>query len=354
MSYETQPGYPYSPRFRILDANGSPIVSGIVGTLTVYGPENTALTSGSLAHLGDGWWGYNVAGSFLTARGTYRWSTGAITGTATLSAQSGTFVVGVGNLLSLREVLTRVRRGVRDGETGTTSATGSTTTLVCKRFAWGSPNNWLRSEIFLFEPQSLTDLNPVRVTGFTESSGTFTFANQAITSTITGLDFIIGDKEGQGYTHDEVMDAITGAIQRAGILRPVNDQYAVTAANNTFEYPIDAAWVGIDTVEYRQGGDTDALWRPLARPFWQFYRERGALRLTQEMGGNTSIRIIGRALPVLPATMGELVQADGMAIRDDALFELLQMSEEPGDRQRAAMLGPSVMQARRGAMLARL
>jgi hypothetical protein len=354
MSYDTTPGVGYIPTITILDGNGSPVTGGITGTMTLYGPASATAVAGptSLSHFGGGAWGVSFAGSYFAALGTYRWVTSAITGTATLGAQSGIVVVGRGDLWSLRELYTSVRRAVRDGWTGTTSGAGSTTTLVASAFAYGSNNDWLSSEVYVFEPQSVTDTNPVRVATFAASTGTFT-VTPAITSTVSGLDFIIGNKDGEGFSHDEVLDAITTAIRRAGATRRVVDQVYLTTTTGTYEYALPAGWVGIDAVEYQPWSGWPTDWRPIAIPYAPFNPTTGILTLLVPPPNN-ALRITGRALPEEPAGMSSLVQASGAAIRDDAVFELLKLSDDPGDRQRAAMMQGGVERARAGAALARL
>lgn len=352
---DTQPGRPYSPKFRVVDANGSPVTSGITGTITVYPPTSATvgvLTAAALTHLGDGYWG-PAASILYTSLGTYKWVTSAITGGATWGAQTGEFTVGRTDEWTLRRLYTAARRGLRDAWTGTTTGSGSTTSIVDARRAYGSNNDWVGSEIFLLEPQSLTDLNPLTVTAFTASSGTFTFTGQAITSTITGLDYIIGNKDGEGFSHDEVWDAIMTAIDRRRALRRVSDQVLLTSAYLQYEYGVPPGWAKVDRVEYQPLGPSTTQWFPIAQPYAPFDPQRGILTLTM-MPMNNALRISGWALPQPPATMTDLVPGDGATIRDDAIFELLSMSDEASDRQRAAMMQGGVMHARAGAALARL
>ena len=358
MFFDARPGYPYTASIRFVDGNGSPITSGIVGTITLYPPGSTTATDGpdALTHLGDGRWGFQWAGSLLTALGTYRWATSAITGTATLAAQAGTFVVGVGDLWTLRELYTTVRRGLRDGWTGTTSGNGSTTTAVASKFAWGSNNRWLASELFFFEPGALTDENPVRVTGFAAASGTFTFT-PAITSTVAGLDFILGNREGQGWTHDEVTDAIAKAVRRAGRKRPVTDRVSLAGVSNQHLYALPGDWGGLDGIDYLAGGTTDD-WRPISGVYVnrRHLGADGVFGLDGSLGwlAGYALRLRGWAPPRAPRAMGEYVPGNGATIADDAIYELLLMSRDGLDRQRAAGTQAGVLRARAGAMLARL
>lgn len=356
MAFDVTPGQPITPGLSFFDSNGSPITSGITGTMTLYAPGSATSVSGptALAHQGNGRWGVTFAGSLTTARGTYRWTSSAITGTATLAAQSGTFIVGVGDQWTLRELYTSVRRGLRDGWTGTTSGSGSTTTAVASKFAWGSNNRWLASEVYFFEPASVADENPVRVTAFTASTGTFTFT-PAITSTVSGLDFILGNKEGQGWAHEEVMDAIQTAVRRAGLMRPVTDRVSLSGVSNQYLYNLPNDWVRLDGIDYLQSGTT-GRWMPIALP--RIVRSHlgtdGVFGLDDSLAwlAGYALRLRGWAAPQVPEAMGGYVHGDGATIRDDAIYELLLMSDKGADRQRAAALQPSVMRARAGAALA--
>lgn len=357
MSYDVQPGQPFTTSLTFYDGNGSPVTSGVVGTMSLYPPSSTTATGGpsSMTHFGGGRWGVTWAGSFLTERGTYRWETSAITGTATVAAQYGSFVVGLGDQWTLREIYTRVRLMLPDGWLGTTSASGSTTTLKCSKYAYGSDNAWLASELYLFEPQSVTDENPVRVTDFDAATGTFTFT-PAITSTVSGLDFIIGNKDGQRFEHDRVIEAIRGAVRRAGTPRPVTDRVSLATVSNQYLYSLPNGWVGLDGVDYLLPGDVADNWRPVSNVHLnrKHIGTDGVFGLTLDWGGGLSLRLRGKAVPTVPDAMGGYVAGDGATIADDAIYELLLMSTDGPDRQRAAAMQPSVLRARAGASLARL
>lgn len=357
MAFDVQPGQPFQTWITIRDAFGSPVTSGVTGTMTLFGPASTTALSGpsAMAHLGGGEWGVTWAGSLLTARGTHRWVTSAITGTATLAAQRGTFEVGVGDEWTLRELLTAVRRGLRDGFTGTTTGNGSATSLVCNRYAYGSDNAWKSSELFLFEPQNVLDLNPVRVTSFVASTGTFNFTGQSITSTVTGLDFILGNKDGMRWSHDEVMDAIVTAIRRARTMRRVWDQVSIVANSlNAYEYALPDGWVDVDEVSFLPTpGISTTAWVPIAPVYWRVPDNRNVLAFSR-VPWNCPVRIGGWAVPALPEAMNQLVHADGAGVRDDAIYELLLGSDRPADQARAATMAGGVQRARVGAAMGRL
>lgn len=355
---DTQPGRPYSPKFRIVDANGSPVLSGVTGTITVYPPTSATvgvLVAAALTHLGDGYWG-PAASVLYTALGTYKWVTSALTGlpsSGTWGAQSGTFTVGQTDEWPLRRLYTAVRRGLRDGWTGTTDVIGTTTTLKASAFAYGAANDWVSSEITILEPGAVTDPNPLRVTAFTVAAGVFTFTPAVAGNVAVGTDFIIGNKDGEGFSHDEVWDAIMTAIDRRRALRRVSDQVLLTSAYLQYEYGVPPGWAKVDRVEYQPLGPSTTQWLPIGQPYAPFDPQRGILTLTT-MPMNNALRITGWALPQPPSLMTDLVPGDGAQIRDDAIFELLSMSDDASDRQRAAMMQGGVMHARAGAALARL
>lgn len=357
MSFDVQPGQQYTPTLTFYDGNGSPITTGIVGTMTLYAPDSTTAVSGptSLSHQGGGRWGVTFAGSLTAALGTYRWASSAITGTATLGAQYGSFVVGLGDAWTLREIYTRVRLMLPDGWLGTTSGDGTTTSIVCAKYAYGSDNAWLSSELYFFEPGAVGDENPVRVTDFDAATGTFTFT-PIITDTVAGLDFIIGNKDGMRFEHDRVMEAIRGAVRRAGLVRAVTDRVSLATVSNQYLYSLPNGWIGLDGVDYLlPGGQTDD-WRPVSNVYLnrQHLATDGVFGLALGWGGGLSLRLRGKAAPTIPDAMGGYVAGDGATIADDALYELLLMSTDGPDRQRAAALQPSVLRARAGVSLARL
>lgn len=360
MVYDVSPGQPVTPTLTFFDADGGPIESGITGTMTLYGPASADALDGpeTLVHRGGGRWGPTFGGDLTTARGTYRWVTSAISGAATLAAQSGTFIVGLGNQSTLRELLTSVRRSLRDGWTGTTSGSGNGggTTLVASAFAYGSNNRWGASEIFFFEPQVVTDANPVRVQSFVASSGTFTFT-PAISATIANLDFIIGDREGQGWAHAEVLDAIQTAAKRLAPVRRVADRVSLSLVSDRHLYTLPSDWIALDGVDYLAPGSADE-WKTIAAAYLN-RRHVGSdgvfgIDNSQAWLAGYALRLRGRAAPMVPEAMGGYVHGDGPAIRDDAIYELLLMSDKAPDRQRAAGMQPAVMRARAAAALGRL
>jgi hypothetical protein len=259
---------------------------------------------------------------------------------------------------TLGDLLVAVRRGLRDGWTGAATAAGTATTLVCARFAWGSNNAWLGSEIFFLAPPNATDLNPVTVTGFVAATGTFTFAGQNITPTTPGQTFLLGNQEGQGWTHAEVLDAIQTAIARRRAGAQLTDATTLTYAAPAREYAVPAAFADVRAVEYLAPGGTGDQWLPIARRYWSWDRERRMLRLGYHgviripVGSKLLLR--GTATPTAPLAPTDTALGDGATIRDDALYEQLLASKDPLDRQRAAALGGGVLRARGGAALARL
>lgn len=259
---------------------------------------------------------------------------------------------------TLRDLYTAVRLALRDGWTGTTSGTGTTTTLVASAFAYGSDNAWLASEIYLFAPSSGSDTNPVRVTAFSASTGTFTFT-PAITlgSTASGKAFILGNRDGQRWTHEEVIAQIQGAIRRAGYARPASDTSLSIVANQRI-YTLPAGWVVLDGVDYlAPGGGIADEWLPISLS--KVDRARVTIDGTFALAdigwvGNQRLRLRGKTTPSIPTAMTDTIQADPIVIRDDAVYELLLMSPDGPDRQRAAAMQPAVLRARAGAALARL
>jgi len=362
-------GQLHSVAFRIVNpANGKPILTGESGTVSLYGPAaTTALVSGTaLAHQGNGYWGATFAGSLLTTPGTYRWVTSAITGTVALEAQSGEFVVGYGgaNAWTLRELVVSIRHALRDGFEGTATGNGSTTTLVDSTYARGSNSDWLGSELLILEPGA-SDPNPVTVSGFTASTGTFTWpASQAVTSTVTGLNYVLGNLGGRGFTHRAILSAIAYACRKVGASVRVADEVSLAFDTSTAQYLVPAVFASVTGLAYQPSGSNPGTWLPIADRYWRFDPVRQRVQFTRYATGYASgrlyssgygipngaaLRLEGTAVPSVPGALAETVEADGARVRDLALIELQTWSPAPEHRQAALMRA-----ARGGARVGRL
>lgn len=356
---DIRPGEPFTPGFLIKSPNGSLETSGVSGTLILDSPTTTAATSGALSYQGGGVWGYTIAGSFTGVPGTYTYRVASlVTPSGTLVDQVGTFEVGYDNAQTVREMYTRIREDLGDGWTGTTDATGSTLTLKASAFSYGAANDWLSSEIFFFKPGAVGDTNPVRVTAFAISAGTFTFV-PAITSTVAGQDFIIGNKDGRGWRHEQIMGAIQTAVRRCGYMLRLTDETSLTYASTTAEYSVPAAFAEVTGLAYQPPGAQTGEWAPIAKGrYWEWQPDRRRIVFLRHVGNfsryvtmgqsyrwsngfsipqGSRLRLTGRALLQVPGAMGATIDADPTRVYDLAMISLLGGSKDGADRQEAAM-----------------
>lgn len=354
---DVRPGEPFTPGFLIKSPNGSPETSGVSGTLILDSPTTTAATSGALSHQGGGVWGYTIAGSFTLVSGTYGYRVASlVTPSGTLVDQVGSFEVGYDNAWTVREMYTRIREDLGDGWVGSTTSNGSVGTLVDSKFGYGAVNDWLSSEIFFFEPGAPGDTNPVRVIGF--NGGNFTFT-PPVTSTVAGQDFIIGNKDGQGWRHEQVLGAITTAVRRCGHALRLTDETSLTYATTTAEYGVPAAFAEVTALAYQPPGALTGEWAPIADRYWDWQPDRRRIVFTRRVGNfnryvthgtsprwsngfaipqGSRLRLTGRALLQVPGAMGATIDADPTRVYDLAMMGLLMQSADGGDRQRAAMI----------------
>ncbi len=359
MTCDARPGQPYSPMIPFLDANGAPVTGATTGTkiMTVTGPAGSS-TNGGVTHRGGGLWGLDLPATATATAGTYRATLDQITsGAYTMLNATMTFDVGYDNAWNLREVYTHVRQALRDGETGQTTASGSTTTAVdAKRYKRGSVNQWLGSELLFLDPVSVTDDNPVIVTAFDPTTGTFTFANNTVTSTVSGLRFIIGNFGGRGWSHDEVLNAIRLAVRRTGRGAMLLDE-TTTYNTTTSEYAIPTTFGDVTELAYQVPGARTGDWSPIAKRFWEYQADRRRIVFTRSnsqvytsftnpsrwglgyaIPNAAKLRMRGHAVPQLPTLFGEPVDANGERVRDLALLDLLMQRSDQDGRQRAAMI----------------
>lgn len=354
-----QPGIAYTPTLLITDSAGTPVTASVTGTMTLTGPTGTVLGSGTLAHQGSGQWGTPFAGSLLTASGTYTYTVPSlVTPSGTRVNQGGVFDVGISNLPLLEDVYVQVRRALRDGFTGTSTDSGTTTTLVdARRYKRGNAADWVASEIFLLNPPNSADDNPLYVTAFDPTTGIFTFANNAITSTVAGLRFVLGNLAGLGWTHDQVMDALQLAIRRTGGAPNMVDESSLTYSSTLNEYAAPVAFDRVVKVSYQYPGAYQGQWLPIAERYWEWQDGRQLVVFTHATGtryyryGNRSttpagfsipngskLRLEGYGTTSVPLNFQSPVDVDPARIRDTALVDLLMQRPEAAHRQRAAMI----------------
>lgn len=335
-------GSPHTVGFLLKDTNGSPVTSGVTGTIALYGPASTTATSGptAMTHFGGGVWGVTFLASAMTASGLYKAFADSISyaaGTIILDDQVVLFTVGVipPNHRTLRECVVDLAIELDAGVEGTATGNGSTTTLVDSGRANSNlaATEWVDSELLVLKPGAVTDRNPVTVTGFTPASGTFTFT-PAITSTTTGEDYLLLNLRGKGISYGKLKRTIVAAWREVGPVQWVADEVNFLT-DGTYRLAIPAQWRDIESIQYRTG--TTAPWWDIAefyRPFDPMLRR---VNFTQNIASGTQLRVVGAIDCAEPDALTSVVQVDYGWLRDRVLGQLLAQSKNREDQQRAAV-----------------
>lgn len=340
-----QLGQPYTPAILPTDGDGAPVVAGVAGTGSLYGPASATvpiLTGIALAHLGNGRWGATIAGSALLAAGLYRFVVPTLTyGTTTLTNAGALFTVGAvpPDTRTLRYILTAVYAALGDGLAG--SGAGGVNTLAdgTKAGTGIDANEWIGSELLLLGPTaSLPPTNPLRVDGFAPATGVFTVKPD--TTLVGTLDYLLVNRNGAGYAYALVREAVVNAIAsvrlRERVAAIVTPALAVGAT--TLEYPLPDGWRTLDAVAQGDWGRTDH-WAEVAPAYWEWDAARRVLRDRDgRLTPGLPLRLAGTIDVPPPATFGAIVPLPWTWVRDAALAEVLLGSNEPADARRVAVL----------------
>lgn len=333
-------GSSYTPQFRILETDGSPNTSGVTGTLSLYyanGTSSAAVTSGSLAHQGDGWWGYPLAASFLASAGLYYATTGSISGTATLGPLGQAFTTGEydPSEMTLRDLLVHLLTANGDGYESTTTSAGSTSTLVDARWVDSGmvSNELVGSEVLFLEPGGVSDANPVRVTASNHSTGTLTFT-PTVTSVGDGTDYILIHRRGTGHGYRRYLRAIQAAARRYRPMQWVTDETSLSTVSGEYELAAPRGWLRVDRVWHDPArlatGQRD--WREIAPAYWRWNGDIRAVRLDRDHGGGVPVRIAGWLERLEPAGLTSVVPGPWTQLADEVAGEL-----GLGQRDRSSM-----------------
>lgn len=319
-------GAPYVAALQIADGNGSPVTSGVAGTLSLYGPASaTALYSVALtdpgSHLGEGEWGVTIPGSYLTAAGRYRWVIPTLTfGATTLYDADGVFTVGEvpPEHKTLREIIVACAVAL-GGRAGRTDALGTVGTL--KDLFWQQPglstNEFLGSELLILEPGAVADANPVRVTAFSGTLGQFTFSPQVAGAVAAGIDYLLLNRRGAGVSYQKLREAIDAAIAALALRADITDQTTLTTEWDVRDYTLPASWLGVRRVQVRESNASAApTWAEIAPHYWAWWADRRILHLDHLFAPGYTLRLEGEVAVPEPRRLNDLVQIDYTAIRD--------------------------------------
>lgn len=349
---------PYTVSWLMVDANGSPVVSDITASVSLYhatGPSSAAVHGPeALAYLGDGEWGYTIPASALDEPGLYYARVPSVSGALTLGELVATFTVGEVSHRhrTLREVLLAIYRALGDVVTGTTTNSGSTTTLRdTARVDTGlADNEWVGSQLVILEPAA-GEVNPVTVTDFDETTGIFTFA-PAITSVASGIDYWLVHHKGAGHDFNTVRQATLDTVSRLAPREWVEDWISLTAASDTYRYSVPRPWVDVRRVWYdRRDTRSDVAdprayreWAEIAPALVPFDAASGQLSFRGHMPlAGRAIRIGGYVELPEPRALTSVVPLPYTLVVDTVVSELL-----VSDRDRAAIVAQRAEGQRRG------
>jgi hypothetical protein len=337
---------PYTALLTITDGNGSPVTTGVTGSMSLYRSglgATAAAVSGPtvMTHFDNGEWGVAFEASALGVAGYYHYTVDRITfGTTTLEAQSGGFTVGVvpPQYTTLRQIFVRVCQSLGCGVPSTTTGAGTTTTLKDTRWfsAGFAANEFVGDEILFLQPGAATDPNPVLVTGFdptTGSTGTLTFA-PAVTSTVSGQDYLLIRAGGRRLGYAQIREALDAAIAALATAQTVSDQLTLATTLHTREYALPATWQDVTKVEWRrtQSSLTD-WWEEPTRAYWEYRPDRNTLYFTTDLSGGWPLRLTGTVGVPEARDLTSLVKVPWPQVRDWAVGYL-----SLGEAQRTGLL----------------
>lgn len=333
-------GNPVTVALRVVDANGTPVTTGVTGDMSLYGPTSTAVISGptTVAHLGDGAWGVTFPGSVTGSSGVYKGLVPSLAyGSTTLVNQTVLFTVGLPSpaFKTMRECVVSIYDELHDGLYGTFSGNGSTSTFVDAARANSNltADEYVDSELLILAPGAVTDTNPVVITTWTPGTGTFTFA-PVVTSTITGQAYLLCNLRGQGYPFRDVRSKILRAWRDVQPTQYVVDEYFSTT-DGTFEMTVPVQWRDITAVALRDNSSNQ--WEDIAPAYFAFDQERRIVRFTYQPRSGLNVRLEGRIDYNEPASLNSVVQVPYAWLLDRVLGELLAGSPFKGNQQRAAV-----------------
>lgn len=342
---DAQRGLPYTPTLTITDNNGSPVTSGVTGTLSLYGPGSTvALASGPLSHQGGGAWGYTCAGSLLVAAGTYTYVVPSlVTPGGTFAEQGGTFTVGVVPpwMRTLRQLVTDLTIALQDGFTGTSDGDApGVDSLKDSRLQDDTAGSaeYRGSELLLLEPATgAASLH--KVTTFFGTSGLVQFTPGAAGIPLAGTDYLLSFLNGRGYTHAQKLAALRSVVDGARVRLPTSDQVTLTGSATDYRYAIPDDWISvIRAVRYRNAGSGPAgAWRWIRPALIDVDRDARAVLIRAPLAGQ-QLWIAGSYAPSLPGSLNGLVPLPGDAVVDAAHARLTLQRGGAGLPQLGAML----------------
>lgn len=333
-------GNPVTVALRVVDANGTPVTTGVTGDMSLYGPASAAVISGptAIAHLGDGAWGVTFPGSATANSGVYKGLVPSLVyGSTTLVNQAVLFTVGLPSpaFKSMREIVTSVYDELHDGLPGTVTGAGGTSTITDSKRANSNftADEYVDSEILVLAPNSVTDTNPVVVTSWTPGTGAFNIT-PSITATTSAQPYLLCNLRGNGYPFRDVWAKILRAWRDVQPSQYVVDEYSATT-DGTFELTVPIQWRDVTGVALRSNSSNQ--WEDIAPAYFGFDQERRIVRFTYQPSSGLAVRLEGKIDYNEPASLNSVVQVPYAWLMDRVLGELLAGSNDKGNQQRAAV-----------------
>lgn len=231
-----------------------------------------------------------------------------------------------------KDLIVALGYALEDAVEGTTTALGTTTTMVDATKV-GADNDWNGSELFFYDATG-----GHRVTAYASATGTFTFTPAMATAVASGTAYLLGNIKGQGYPHARKVQALQHALRLA---QWNTDAVATTVATvaSTWEYVLPTTLATIYRVEIMRAGDT-LPYIELSPAKWRVRQDTRTLVLAGSTGGleGYTLRLTGRSADALPSAMTDVVRLPSEWVVDTAAQWLLRSRGNPGDRQLAAAL----------------
>lgn len=327
-------GQPYTPALAVFDANGSPVETGVLGSLSLYGPASATVPAfgpSPLVWQGGPWWGVAVPGAIHSAAGYYRYDVPTLTTPGgSLAGQSGGYTVGLipPEYRTYRAILVAVCQALDVAALGQTTAAGTTGTLIDSR--WADPgyatNEFVDDELVFLEP-AVGGPPAVRVVAYAPGSGTFTFLPATFApQTAQGQDYLLLRPGARGLRLARIKEAIDAAIADLALRQPVSDEVTLTTDGTLRRYSYPATWLDVTRVSVnRVTGAAEEYWETIPPAAYQLWPDRRLLVFRTGWQWDSQgypLRLEGKV--GLPAEygLGSLVRVPWRAVRDQAVGAL--------------------------------
>lgn len=336
---DVQLGQPHQVGLTFREDDGSPQTTGVTATVTVTDPAGAAIvTAGALTHQGAGFWARLLDGTSLTAPGAYT-ATITVTAPSFVAPQVQTFTVGVVLpwMRTLREVLVALYTRLGEGLAGTSTGGGTTTLADSSLANVYATDEFVGSQLLILEPGAAGDTNPVRVTAYNATAGTFTFS-PAVTAVVAGTDYLLVNLRGKGLRYERALAAITQTVLAAQARLEVSAEIA--GSSSDYRYTVPNGWMSVlKEARYRHSGDTLGQWWPVAPANCDVQHPERRLIVRWPLSG-TTVRIEGSYPANPPTTLTSLVELPLPTVVDRALLQLrIDRSELPQAQALAATSG---------------